>query len=64
MTIFEPAANELEQPNAEQDRMQCCRFYVTEVSEFEGRQVVTGVDLDTFEFRAFFADQMQNVEQM
>lgn len=53
MTIFEPASHQLEQPDVEQNGLECCRFYVTEVTEVDGRLVVTGVDLDTFKFRSF-----------
>ena len=53
MTIFEPTAHPLEQPHIEQCGLECCRFYVTEVTEVDGRLVVTGVDLDTFKFRSF-----------
>ncbi|MBS0203526.1 MAG: hypothetical protein JSS49_11545 [Planctomycetes bacterium] len=55
MTIFEPASHDLEQPDAEQIGTEECRFYVTELTEVDRRQVVTGVDLDTFQFRSFKA---------
>lgn len=64
MSIYEPATNELEHPDAEPNGMEQCRFYCTEVDEVDGRVLVTGVDLDTFEIRSFFVDQMQHLTQM